>query len=170
MALDPEERFQVFLCRRLDEILPPDVDFWAVEHGTKGRGTPLQRAIQWQRLLNKGVRPGIVDLHFSWPGHYGVLELKWGKNKPTDEQIKFLDRRRAHGHYTGVAWLPSQVEDILRRSWRLELSGTLADLDAKLLSYEAPKKPRAPSKPKPPKPKRGQLNALARARARGVFA
>ena len=68
IKLQPEERFQVFVIRRLREILPADVDVWAIEQNsnldTREEKQRIAAIRRWQRLLNKGCIPGVVDLQY----------------------------------------------------------------------------------------------------------
>ena len=171
--LQPEERLQVFVIRRLREILPADVDVWAIEQNsnldTREEKQRIAAIRRWQRLLNKGCIPGVVDLHFSWPGSYGVMELKWGKNGLTGEERKFLQRRAEHGHKTAACWTAGDVENALRE-WGIELTGSMRGVDERLAIEAAVRKPARARKPMTVKPSRRALNAVARARGKGVFA
>lgn len=168
--LKPEERLQVYVVRRLRDVLPRDCEWCAIEQGVKLSGTPIQRANAWKRLENKGVKAGVVDLHFWWQRQYACIELKWGKNPVTDAEERFMAGIQAAGFYAAAAWSAAEVERHLTASG-IPLSGTLDGIDARLEVEAPPRKPRkASSKPRAEKPERKALAAMERARARGVFA
>jgi hypothetical protein len=150
-VLTPEERLQVYVVRRLRDILPADAEFRAIEQGVHLRGTEEERARAWVRLMNKGVRPGVCDLHLWWRGVYLTIELKWGRNTVTEAEGKFIAAIRRAGFLADAAWSAAQVETIIR-SAGIPLSGTMADIDARL-AIEQPVKPRTAPRARSPKPK-----------------
>lgn len=169
MNLKPEERFQIFVVRRLRDILPLDCEFRAIEQGVKFSGTTVQRMAAWQRLQNKGVKAGTTDLHFWWNRIYLTIELKAGRNTVTDAEDRFMKAIRAAGFCAGAAWTAMQVEALIRGAG-IPLTGTLTGIDERL-AVEAPESaPRKPSKPRAEPPSKAGLRALERLRAKGLFA
>lgn len=54
-----------------------------------------------------GLRPGVPDLILDWPvGEFHGLriEMKYGKNKPTKEQLGWLYRLATAGYYVAICW------------------------------------------------------------------
>lgn len=59
------------------------------------------------RLKREGMRSGMLDLVLAAPRdqfHGFFLEMKYGKNRPSDEQIKVKDYLQGAGYMTGVYW------------------------------------------------------------------
>jgi len=82
--------------------------------------TPVQGA----RLKRAGVKSGVPDVMIfttTWlstggssvPQHGCAIELKYGKNRPIDNQKWWLEQLRAHGWYTDVAYSMKDVVAIL---------------------------------------------------------
>jgi hypothetical protein len=82
--------------------------FFAIPNGAalprrKGSGFSLQG----MKLKQEGLKPGVCDLMLPSPcgGYNGFfLELKYGKNKPSEEQIEFIEAVRKEGYYAAVCW------------------------------------------------------------------
>lgn len=60
-----------------------------------------------QRMKAAGLKAGVLDIH--WPvasrGFYGLwMELKVGKNKPTDQQLMWIERLKKAGHCVRVVY------------------------------------------------------------------
>lgn len=90
---------------------------WAAHYVLRGR--PLSRRMfaipnggkraprEAKRLKRQGVRAGVSDnfLHVPVGPYAGLfLELKAGKNKPTDLQSEFMNEAREDGYATAIAW------------------------------------------------------------------
>lgn len=59
------------------------------------------------RLKAEGVRRGVSDVFLPVPsqGYHGLwIEMKAGRNKPTTEQVAWLEQMRALGHATAVCY------------------------------------------------------------------
>ena len=59
------------------------------------------------QLQREGVKAGVADLSFPFPvGKYHgcYIEMKYGKNKLTESQRKFLDLVASKGYYTAVCY------------------------------------------------------------------
>lgn len=64
-------------------------------------------ALQGARMRAEGLRAGVPDICLPVPrGGYSALyiELKAGRNKPTDDQIAWLAALDAAGNKTAVCW------------------------------------------------------------------
>ena len=62
---------------------------------------------QAQKLKAEGLRAGVPDLCLPVPrqGFHGMfIELKVGRNKPSPEQVKYLDTLAEQGYYAAVCW------------------------------------------------------------------
>ena len=59
------------------------------------------------RLQAEGVKPGVPDvcLPIARQGWHGLfIELKWGRNKPSEYQLDWLERLTAQGYLAIVCW------------------------------------------------------------------
>ena len=166
-TLSPEERLQVYVVRCLRDILPADCEFRAIEQGVHLRGTDEERARAWMRLMNKGVRPGVCDLHFWWRGVYLTIELKWGSNTVTDTEAAFMLSIRRCGFHAAAAWSAAEVEQIIVAAG-IPLSGGMAYIDARL-AIEQPTKPRTKPRAPKPKPDAALIRRIEAVRARRIF-
>lgn len=58
-------------------------------------------------LKRMGVKPGVSDITIARPsnGYYGAfIEVKAGKNKPTELQLDFIKTMNAEGYYATVCY------------------------------------------------------------------
>lgn len=65
-------------------------------------------------LKRQGVKAGVPDicLPLARKGYNGLyIELKWGKNKPTDKQLQWLDKLSKNGYKTAVIYT---IEDAIK--------------------------------------------------------
>lgn len=66
-----------------------------------------RNAIVAAKLKKEGVLAGVPDLHIpvARKGYHGLyIEMKAGKNKPTDNQITVMDKLRKEGYRCEVCW------------------------------------------------------------------
>jgi len=59
------------------------------------------------RLKAEGVKAGVPDLciPIARGGYHGLfVEMKFGRNKPTDEQMKWLSTLERNGYMATVCW------------------------------------------------------------------
>lgn len=74
---------------------------YAIPNG--GGRSKIEAAI----MMGEGVRAGIPDLHLPiavGPFHSLYVELKCGRNTPSDKQEKWLADLSSFGHATAVVW------------------------------------------------------------------
>lgn len=79
----------------------PEFALFAVPNG--GARDPITGS----RLKAEGVRPGALDLILAKPvGSYSglLLEMKVGYNKPSPEQLNFIEYLRSVGYQASVHW------------------------------------------------------------------
>lgn len=63
--------------------------------------------LEAQNLKAEGVKAGVPDLHLPVPaaGYHGLyVEMKWGKNKTTDNQDWWLEELARQGYKTEVCY------------------------------------------------------------------
>jgi hypothetical protein len=134
----PEDRLSIATNRFLHRSLVPP--FWACampdsDHGTR---SDLQRI----RDAAKGQRPGVLD----WVVCQGpppplilCLELKRGKNRPTEHQKKTIADLTACGAPPVVAWTLAEVHTGLAGAGFIFLPNwqtTLAHMEAQLEAWD----------------------------------
>lgn len=105
----PEETLQRQVVGYLRLI--PNLTFWTVPNQ---RGT--RSGFEMGILKAMGVRAGVPDLHFILPnGRLGMIELKAGKGKPTDNQTAFIAEAIERGAYVEVCRSLDEVSQTLGR-------------------------------------------------------
>lgn len=60
-----------------------------------------------EKLKREGLRRGVPDLFLpvARNGFHGLfIELKYGRNKPSDDQVAYLDAVAAQGYLAAVCW------------------------------------------------------------------
>lgn len=77
-------------------------------------------------LKRQGVRAGVpdLDLPVARKGYHGLrIEMKYGKNKPTEEQVKWLVFLSAQGYATAVCYSWQEAARTICRYLDIEESG-----------------------------------------------
>jgi hypothetical protein len=70
-----------------------------------------------RRLKDMGMSPGVPDLCIPVPAHgyHGLfIEMKYGRNKPTESQEKWLSLLSGSGYRTAVCWSSDEAIGIIR--------------------------------------------------------
>ena len=121
-----ESQFQECVAKLLDSLGL----FWC--HVPNGGQRDKRTAVALKR---QGVKPGVPDVMIfePWEGEttkYGwtnveqytgcAIELKYGKNKPTFNQMEWLDQLSKNGWYTNIAYSMADVIAILGKCGYLE--------------------------------------------------
>lgn len=94
MPLKPEQIEQIIV---FDWIRHHKLDDYAFHIANERKASPQAGAL----LKRMGVKSGVSDIFIAIPsnGFHGLwLELKAGKNRPTESQIKFLEDMRSKGY------------------------------------------------------------------------
>lgn len=68
------------------------------------------------RLKAQGVRAGVPDLCLPVPTsmYHGLyIELKFGRNKPSEEQVKWLEALKRQGYKTAVCYGWEEAKDVI---------------------------------------------------------
>lgn len=63
------------------------------------------------RYFDTGLPKGFSDLIALKEGKIYFIELKVGKNKPSKEQLNFIEQMKTNGFRAGIAW---NMEDIYK--------------------------------------------------------
>ena len=75
-----------------------------------------RNAAEAARLKRQGVKAGVPDLVLPVPkeGYHGLyIEMKWGKNKTTDEQDWWLEKLAEMGYKTAVCYGAEAAMDLI---------------------------------------------------------
>lgn len=102
MALQPEQAEHINVVNWFHYQFPELADDF--HHFANERKCSVQTGRTLKRM---GVKKGVADFFLALPqnGKAGLwLELKVGKNKPTKEQIAFLERKSARGYIALCVW------------------------------------------------------------------
>lgn len=76
------------------------------------------------RMVAEGARKGVLDVF--WPlalgGYHGLyIEMKYGKNKPDDQQIAFMAYAERHGYRCAVCWSWEEAVQIIEDYYALRV-------------------------------------------------
>lgn len=146
-----EHVLQIACKQWLSEALPPAVMWTAVDKALPMSGADRHRAMMiMARLKARGVKNGVLDFHFWWHGIYLAVELKVGKNTPTDDEDDWITGLRREGFRAEVAWSAAQLEHWLRDAG-FPVRTSSKGIDERLPLREPPKRSR-PSKPRQERP------------------
>lgn len=86
-------------------------------------------------LKSMGLSSGVPDLILDYPAgiYHGLrIEMKYGKNTPSDEQKKWLLRLQAAGYFVAVVWSANTAIALLTEYMNLKPCEKMAE-DADLL-------------------------------------
>lgn len=93
-------------------------------------------------LKSMGLSSGVPDLILDYPAgvYHGLrIELKYGKNTPSDEQKKWLLRLQDSGYFVAIAWSASTAIALLTEYMNLKPCEKMAeDCDAMKTRYGVP--------------------------------
>ena len=108
-----EHNEQVTLIQwaQLHEAQMPELEMlYAIPNGGK------RHAGTARKLKAEGVKAGVLDINLDVPrgGFHGLrIEMKYGKNKPTQAQREWIDRYAKHGYCTAVCYSFEDARDAI---------------------------------------------------------
>ena len=108
MGTEAEEQMMIFRWAKYMEQQKPELKL--LHHVPNGGKRDIGTA---KKMKLEGVKAGVPDivLPVSRGGYHGLyIELKVGKNKPTVEQLKWLEALEKEGYYT--TWCVGSQEAI----------------------------------------------------------
>jgi hypothetical protein len=111
MTEHSEQTLIIDWARKMAGIYPELGLLFAIPNGAKLPFTRDRRGRRYspqaRKLKAEGLRAGVPDLCLPVPrlGFHGMfIELKTGKNRPSPEQVEFLDTLAEQGYYAAVCW------------------------------------------------------------------
>lgn len=102
----PEEYLQKS-CVTWFKVAYPKEIILSIPNGAYLAGTAAKRAYQWRRLLDTGALPGCPDLLIAKPNKINAglfVEMKFGKNKPSPEQVAVIQKLTDKGYRCNVCY------------------------------------------------------------------
>lgn len=105
------EQIAVFDWARMAECTYPQLHW--LYHVPNERKCSVQ---QGALLKRKGVKSGVPDIFLDYPvnGYHGLrIELKYGKNKPSESQREWIQMYRQNGYYACVCYGAEMAIDVI---------------------------------------------------------
>lgn len=112
-----EQEALITWCRIFENRYPELKMIYHIPNG--GSRNRLEAA----NLKRQGVKAGVPDLCLPVPkdGYHGLyIEMKYGKNKPTDNQEEWMERLRQYGYRTVVCYGADEARETIKQyiGWR----------------------------------------------------
>lgn len=115
--LEAEEQTKIFTWAMMVEATKPQLkNLYAVPNG--GRRDRIEAA----HLKRQGVKAGVPDICLAYPAgvYHGLyIELKVGKNKPSDNQKEWIKNLRAAGYMAVVCYGFEQAKETIEKYLKL---------------------------------------------------
>ncbi len=113
MSLQPEQIVHINVVNWFNHEFPELAEDF--HHFANERRCSIQ---QGRTLKRMGVKKGVADFFLALPinrlNKSGLwVELKVGKNKPTKEQISFLDRKKSRGYEATCVWGFDEAKELI---------------------------------------------------------
>lgn len=112
-----EQEALITWCRIFENRYPELKMIYHIPNG--GSRNRLEAA----NLKRQGVKAGVPDLCLPVPkdGYHGLyIEMKYGKNKQTDNQEEWMERLRQYGYRTAVCYGADEARETIKQyiGWR----------------------------------------------------
>lgn len=88
-----------------------------------------RNAAEAARFKAQGVKAGVSDLFLpaAHGGYFGLyIEMKYGKNKPTDQQREFMNDMQQAGYTTHTAYSAQEAIEILEKYLKMKKTQVVA--------------------------------------------
>lgn len=105
--MKPNETSLQKACVTWFKLQFPNEIIFSVPNGAFLSGPHIQRAIQWKKLEATGALKGMLDLVIARPNRINAglfIEMKFGDNKPTEEQKEVMLKLLSKGYLCQVCW------------------------------------------------------------------
>lgn len=106
-----EQTVVISWCRMQENIYPALKNIYAIPNGG------YRNKIEAANLKRQGVKSGVPDLHLAYPNknHHGLyIEMKWGKNTPTENQEEWIKGLSAAGYKCEVCWSSEEAIQVIK--------------------------------------------------------
>lgn len=106
-----EQAVVISWCKMQENVYPSLKNIYAIPNGG------YRNKIEAKNLKLQGVKSGVPDLHLAYPSgcYYGLyIEMKWGKNKPTENQEDWIKRLSAVGYKCEVCWSSEEAIAVIK--------------------------------------------------------
>jgi hypothetical protein len=127
----------------MGHAFPPPAIHSAIEHARRFDGTAEERMAQASFWKGQGVLPGISDYMLWARGKCVAVELKWGRNTPTEAEKAFGCAMIGNGFDWFPAWSVAEVDARMREIFPdlpRSMSILAMEYDAALSVRPAPKR------------------------------
>jgi hypothetical protein len=115
-----DEQSLLFEWAKLQEgIYPQLLLLFAIPNGGKLPYTRRGKHVfspERLKLVKEGLKQGVPDLFLAFPSKFffGLfIEMKFGKNKPTTEQVWWLQELALQGYATAIAYSFEEARDVI---------------------------------------------------------
>lgn len=106
-----EQAIVISWCKMQENIYPALKNIYAIPNGG------YRNKIEAANLKRQGVKSGVPDLHLAYPNknHHGLyIEMKWGKNTPTENQEEWIKGLTAAGYKCEVCWSSEEAIQVIK--------------------------------------------------------
>ncbi len=106
-----EQAVVISWCKMQEKKYPPLKLIYAIPNGG------YRNKIEAYNLKLQGVKAGVPDLFLSCPNsfYHGLyIEMKWGKNKPTENQEDWIKRLSTVGYKCEVCWSSEEAIEVIK--------------------------------------------------------
>ncbi|HBI92754.1 MAG TPA: VRR-NUC domain-containing protein [Terrisporobacter glycolicus] len=107
-----EQAVVISWCKMQENVYPAVKNIYAIPNGG------YRNKIEAKNLKLQGVKSGVPDLHLAYPNsfYHGLyIEMKWGKNKPTENQEDWIKRLSAVGYKCEICWSSEEAIEVIKQ-------------------------------------------------------
>lgn len=106
-----EQAVVISWCKMQENKYPALKNIYAIPNGG------YRNKIEAKNLKLQGVKSGVPDLHLAYPNsfYHGLyIEMKWGKNKPTQNQEAWINGLSVAGYKCEVCWSSKEAIAVIK--------------------------------------------------------
>jgi hypothetical protein len=162
-SIPEEHRRQAVAHAYLDYALPNDAAVTAIDHAGKSS------AQAWQRMIKRGVKPGVHDWYILWRGITVWCDQKAPQTAISDTQVIWRDDVTRNGATSGFFVTLEELHVLLLRAGIPAKPPRPLDLAKMDAPAQIRGTKRKSSKPRAPKPGIRQIARIEKMRQRVMF-